>query len=272
MASFRIATFNCFGVPMPSLPRRLVALARELNDHGADVVCLQEVQFHRIRTTLQRLTTGFPHSVYEPFFHAPKGGLLTLSRLPIDTHEYVLYPKRGRRLSPTLADVILHKGALISRIRVAGTPIVVINTHLSANYAGNWDLSHPHARTGRDQLQRLAALVQAQPGDAVVIVGGDFNVPRQSELYYEFIAASGLHDPLAEDMRPTYRPLRGIPARYAAPLDWLLVRYPPELKLHVRSDLFLEHAVPAAGSTTYLSDHIGIEMTLSWNVTRSMLQ
>ena len=114
--------------------------------------------------------------------------------------------------------------------------------------------------------------MQAQPSDAVVIVGGDFNVPRQSELYQEFIAASGLHDPLAEDMRPTYRPLRGIPARFAAPLDWLLVRYPPELDLEVRSDLFLEHAVPTAGTATFLSDHIGIEMTLSWDVTHSMLQ
>jgi endonuclease/exonuclease/phosphatase family metal-dependent hydrolase len=251
----------------------MLSLARELNQHPADVVFLQEVQIHPVRRTLQQRTNTFPHAVYEPFFYAPKGGLLTLARHKIESHLFTLYPERGRRLAPTLADVILHKGVLLSRLELHGTPIVAINTHLSANYAGDWNLAHPYARTERDHLQRLAAIVVAQPDNAIVLVGGDFNVPRHSQLYDEFIAASGLHDPLAGDMRPTYRPMRAIPARFALPIDWLLVRHPALPGLRISSDLFLESAVPfEGGGSGFLSDHAGIELTLSWDRSHSVLQ
>jgi len=44
------------------------------------VVCLQEVQSHAYRRLLARACASYPHAAYAPFVHAPKGGLLTLTR------------------------------------------------------------------------------------------------------------------------------------------------------------------------------------------------
>jgi endonuclease/exonuclease/phosphatase family metal-dependent hydrolase len=273
IVTFRIVTFNCFGIPIPSLARRMATLARTLNQHPADLVCLQEVQLHLVRRMIVRGCHGLPYAAFEPFLYAPKGGLLTLARSPIEAQGFTLYPERGRRLALTIADVALHKGALLTRLQAHGRTIVAINTHLSANYAGDWSPSHPYARTERDQLQRLASLVAAQPADAIVLVGGDFNVPRHSQLYEEFITASGLQDPFANDMRPTYRPMRAIPARFAAPLDWLLIRAPELLGMRIATGRFLEDAQElVGGGQGFISDHIGLELALSWETPHSVLQ
>lgn len=265
--AFSALTFNCFGGLAPGTRRRLLALARELAVRAPDLVCLQEVQLHAHRDLLLRALDTFPHTAHEPFVYAPKGGLLTLARSPIGAARFELYPERGRWYAPTLADVALHKGTLLVKLRVGDTPVVAINTHLSANYSGNWRAENPYARTERTQLQQLAALVRAQPEDTLVLVMGDFNVPRGTWLYEEFLAESGLCDPLAGDARPTYRPMPGIPARYALPLDWLLVRAPALPGLQMRSELCFAEPVPLPGGARgFLSDHIGITLDLTWHV------
>ena len=67
----------------------------EIDSHGADVVCLQEVQAHSYGRLLIQACTRYPASAYAPFVHAPKGGLLTLARLPIAQSTFSLYRDRG---------------------------------------------------------------------------------------------------------------------------------------------------------------------------------
>ncbi|HWQ13869.1 MAG TPA: endonuclease/exonuclease/phosphatase family protein [Roseiflexaceae bacterium] len=271
--TFTALTFNCFGGLAPGTRRRLRTLARELARRAPDVVCLQEVQLHAHHALLLRELDSYPHTAHEPFVYAPKGGLLTLSRAPMAEACFVLYPERGRWYAPTIADIALHKGALLARVKVAGTPVTAINTHLSANYRGDWRPESPYARTERAQLARLAEIVAAEPPEALVLVMGDFNVPRNTWLYEEFLARSGLCDPLAGDARPTYRPHSGIPARYALPLDWLLLRAPPLPGLRAVADLCFSAPLPlVGGGSGFLSDHIGVELTLSWEVGDSVLQ
>ncbi|MEN9936286.1 MAG: hypothetical protein RLZZ387_2865 [Chloroflexota bacterium] len=264
--TFTAVTFNCFGGFAPGTRRRLFALAEELARREPDLVCLQEVQLHSHHELLVRALDSHPHTAHEPFVYAPKGGLLTLSRAPIAEAQFSLYPERGSWYGLTIADVALHKGALLARIDVAGTSVVAINTHLSANYTGDWRPQSAFARTERAQLTLLADLVASQPPESLVLVMGDFNVPRGTWLYEEFIARSGLTDPLAGDTRPTYRPHSGIPARYALPLDWLLLRVPPGLRgLRAEAELCFDRPVAMAGGASgFLSDHIGVELELSW--------
>lgn len=270
---FTAITFNCFGALAPGTRRRLQTLARELALRAPDLICLQEVQLHAHHALIVCSLDTYPHTAHEPFVYAPKGGLLTLASAPIAAASFVLYPERGRWFAPTLADVALHKGMLISRVQAAGTPVVAINTHLSANYRGDWRETSPYARTERAQLRQLAEVVAAQPPDAIVLVMGDFNVPRGTWLYEEFLELSGLTDPLAGDERPTYRPHSGIPARYALPIDWLLYRAPPLPGLEVSADLCFDQPIPFVGSGRgFLSDHIGVQITLSWDTSDSVLQ
>src|SRR5688500_17198599 len=159
MTNFSLLTLNCYGVPAPGTAQRLSLLAQTLNSESLSAVCLQEVQSNRYCKQLRRACTSYPASAFEPFIHAPKGGLLTLSQYAIEESKFLIYEERGLWYTPALADWILHKGILISHMDVSGVPIVLINTHLTANYTGDWNRTNPYAKHEHLQLQQLAKLV-----------------------------------------------------------------------------------------------------------------
>jgi endonuclease/exonuclease/phosphatase family metal-dependent hydrolase len=263
--SFSLLTLNCFGVPTPTTRRRLLAIAQELNRGDYSLACLQEVQASGYVGLLTEACATYPHSAFEPFIYAPKGGLLTLSRLPIEERAFALYRERTIVSPPAVMDWALHKGVLLARVSLAGVPIVVLSTHLSANYSASWGPGSAYARVQRLQLQQLAEIVRGQPASAIVVACGDFNIPRGGQLYDEFLAASGMVDPLAGDMRPTQRMPPGIPARFALPIDFALLRSPPLPGLRLQSDHRLAERLPIAGARAdYLSDHVGIELRVTW--------
>jgi endonuclease/exonuclease/phosphatase family metal-dependent hydrolase len=266
MATFTTLTMNCFGVPAPSTLRRLRTLATELRQLDADVVCLQEVQAHPYRRLLTRLCADvYPYHAHEPFVHAPTGGLLTLSRHPVTQSRFILYRERGLWYTPALADWILHKGVLLTHLQYEGVPIVVLNTHLTANYSGDWSPQNRFAKQEWEQLQQLADLVNTQPSASLVWVVGDFNIPRGSWLADQFLQRSGLIDPLAGDLRPTFRPWKGLPARYAAAIDFNLVRLLPTLPARMTPLLrFEEKRRLPDGQEIFLSDHDALELRLTW--------
>jgi endonuclease/exonuclease/phosphatase family metal-dependent hydrolase len=266
MTTFSLLTLNCFGAGAPLTRRRLLQLAQELNQNTYSVVCLQEVQAHYYnRLLIEACAAVYPACAHEPFVHAPKGGLLTLSQLPIEHQSFTLYRAREIVHIPALMDWLLHKGILYTSITVEQQPIVILNTHLNANYSGDWSRTNRYARAEWDQLKQLAEIVAEQPPGALVIVCGDFNIPRGSWLYEEFLAASGMVDPLAGDTRPTYRAAPGVPARYAIPIDFALVRLPVESSIQLKSDIrFTERVLFRGGRQDYLSDHMAVELLVSW--------
>jgi endonuclease/exonuclease/phosphatase family metal-dependent hydrolase len=266
MPTFSLLTLNCFGVPTGTTRRRLWTLARELEQRDHAIVALQEVQAHRYRRLLSAACTSYPARAYEPFAHAPKGGLLTLARLPIERARFTLY--RSRMISHALAlmDWMLHKGVLETQVTLARVPIVVLNTHLNANYSGDWSETNRYTYNQREQLRQLAEIVAAQSAEALVIACGDFNIPRGCWLYEEFLTASGMLDPLAGDARPTYRTPPGVPERYALPIDFAFVRAPALPGLQISADVcFGDKVALATSQPIYLSDHLGIKLHVAWD-------
>lgn len=269
MPAFSLLTFNCLGAPAPSTRHRLNALAHELNTRTYDVVCLQEVQARVYHRLLAGAVTAYPHQAAEPFVYAPKGGLLTLARPPFAPHTFTLFRARHIAGLPALMDWALHKGVLATQLAVAGTPVVVLNTHLNANYTVNWGERNPYALVEQAQLAQLAEMVRAQPPEALVVAAGDFNIPRDSWLYHEFLQASGMIDPRAGDMQPTHRTPPGIPARFARPIDFAFVRAPALPGLAIESAMaFTEPVAFANGRRGYLSDHNAIELHVRWDAPR----
>ncbi len=124
---------------------------------------------------------------------------------------------------------------------------------------------NPFARHEHNQLQQLAYLVQEQPREAVVIVCGDFNIPRGSWLYDSFLEAGGLSDPLDGNMQPTLRPRRIMPSRYVMPIDFALVRIPHLPGMQLESRLRFQEYVEHQGRQVHLSDHCGVELSLTWD-------
>jgi endonuclease/exonuclease/phosphatase (EEP) superfamily protein YafD len=133
---------------------------------------------------------------------------------------------------------------------------VIINTHILANFMGDWERHGSYARVEEKQLKQLATMVRGQPMNSLILVVGDFNVPRQGMLYSDFLANSGLADPLAGDSRPTLRAPVKIPSRYSLAIDYALYRLPGDRRLKVECDLW------ASGD---LSDHDGIEIQITAN-------
>jgi endonuclease/exonuclease/phosphatase family metal-dependent hydrolase len=271
---FNVVTLNAFGVPLGRTRARLLTIARELNDVRLDAVSLQEVQMYYYAPMLGAAFTNFPYVSWEPHLYAPKGGLMTLSRHPQSRARFIPFDARGWFMGPTIADRMLHKGMLICDMECGETPITLINTHLAANYSGNWDRTNRYARLEAEQLRQLARVVNEQPREHIVIVVGDFNIPRYSWLYEEFLESTGLHDPQGTFHEPTYRPNARLPKEVAALLavaiDHALVRFPDDLEWHHESTIILRDKVRLVdGRHAHLSDHYGIHLRVQWQKKRT---
>jgi endonuclease/exonuclease/phosphatase family metal-dependent hydrolase len=141
---------------------------------------------------------------------------------------------------------------------------VVVNTHLSANRDDDWSPENRFTRLQERELTQLADVVRAVDPAALLVVTGDFNVPRDSAVFERFTATAGLHDLLAGDREPTYRPTERWPNPPA--LDQVLLRAPAEVAVETAARLVLRQAVPLGdGTEAYLSDHFGIAAELRIN-------
>jgi endonuclease/exonuclease/phosphatase family metal-dependent hydrolase len=268
MAQLTVLTMNCLGlpVPLPGLRRRLLALGKALADTDADVACLQEIGRWRYLPLVRHDETRWSHAAATLHPYAPKGGLVTLTRMPVTEQAYYVFRDRGSAASLHATERYQSKGVLQTTIGVGKCQVVVLNTHLAANYQANWGYTNPYAKVERAQLRQLAEVVQSLPEDLLVVVAGDFNVPRHSWLYEELCAATGLIDPLVEAIEPTYRPMPGVPARAAQALDHVLVRAPQTFSLTLEAELcFRDPVLLAHGTTGYLSDHLGVRLVLRWD-------
>lgn len=265
MDSFRFLTFNSFAIMGWRTRRRLLTLARELNDLDLELICLQEIQSHTARRVIFDALEEYDHAAYVPHLHCPRGGLLTIARSPFVDEHFVRYEVQGRLYTPTVMDWLLRKGVLVTHTEWHGVPLVVMNTHLIANYSANWSQTASAAQLQWSQLQQLAHLVRSQPADALVLVAGDFNVPRGSWLYEQFLEESGLHDTMADDDRATYRPLPGVPSYYALPIDFVFVRQPALPGFEIESRLVFSEKVELVDQRLdYLSDHLAIHTSMAW--------
>ena len=262
--SFSLLTQNCFGLWLPHTRSRLQALAKELDQSHYQVVCLQEIQLHRYRKLLIDECTSYPFAFYESYHHCPKGGLLTLSRLPFTSTSFEPYAERGLWYTPMLLDRLFFKGMSMTSLTWDDIPVVIINTHLLANFAGDWKRHGMYARVEEKQLRQLAQVVQTQSRDSIIIVVGDFNIPRGSGLYQDFLVHSGLTDLLAGNSRPTLRVPFGVPTRYPLAIDYVLIRVPDPYSLEIECDLCFSNMYSIDNKRKgYLSDHHGIELRMT---------
>lgn len=260
MASISVLSLNSFGIPFFLGYGRIRRLAAELNRLAPTVICLQEIQQNAYLPLLEReLAAGSKFAHYHNTF-APKGGLFTASSpaCTVIQSEFLPYPNQGRPFSIGFSDWWLNKGVLLLRLEALDRCFIIMNTHLQANYLGEWDISNGQARIQMDQVNYLVELVQAQPEDAWVVLCGDFNFPRQAPPYQQMISRTTLTDPLASDARSTYQPFPFIPgkAKWLITLDYMLYRAPAGDDLKATADI-----LPVVNSSArrplqrFLTDH-----------------
>src|SRR5262249_44519178 len=133
----RLGTFNVWGLPQPfarHVEQRIRKLAARLPDLDLDVLLVQEAWTARVREILIDAgpRAGFHVSTRNP--NASGGGLLILSRLPIQARRFERYVFRGDPERVLDGEYLGAKGFLVARLESADGPISVVNTHLLAHY------------------------------------------------------------------------------------------------------------------------------------------
>lgn len=231
---------------------RLAAIARELDRLDLDAICLQEVDFRHRLPILRSGLTGFPHLVCAPFGPFVKGGLVTLSRHPITAWRYEVYGRRGGWTNRGAADRLIQKGFLVAELDADGARVAVVNTHLLANYNGDWSPQNGFARQEAAELRQLAEAARAMDQDVLLVVAGDLNVPRGGHQAGEFLRATGLRDSLTGDVTPTHRS--------GAAIDYVIARAPEGAGMEIRGRVLYDGRLPLPdGRRGHLSDHMAVE-------------
>lgn len=186
-----------------------------------------------------------------------------MSRWPIRHWHYETYQRRGRWNTLGFADWLIRKGFQVVRLEVAGEAMVVVNTHLLANYAEDWSRESDYALRQWDELQQLARSLATVDASTPLVVAGDLNVPAGTWLHEDFLSSTGLRDVFDGRREPTGRAELGHKKPPQA-IDHVLVRGPQEWRLHASARLvFQEQLRLVTGKSGHLSDHFGIEADIT---------
>jgi exonuclease III len=241
--TLRIATLNVSGLPYPPhLPLRMRAIANFFETSNVDVLLLQEVHTYKILRFLKNNMPSFTHGTYVRTVFGPKGGLVIFSRLPVDGVRFTGVTKGTK------------KGMLITRIN----GVTVVNVHLSANKDGDWS---PHNRYHAKQSRQLndVARQMSQLGGKLVLAG-DFNVARRSDLFDTFIERTHLRDSAGSNDIPSFH-AKFLPSdRTPVCIDFILIR---DMRTISYSHLFTSPVPLAQDVDEYVSSHHAVSAELS---------
>jgi endonuclease/exonuclease/phosphatase family metal-dependent hydrolase len=258
-ARLAVVTLNTRGVPITGsrLAPRYAAIGAALAAGNADVVCFQEViTWWHLRLLWPRMRS-FPHVSFRASRAGPAGGMVTFSRLPVAGtvyHPFGAPPEapgisRGIRLRAGL------KGALETRLASPG--LSVVTTHPVANWDGDWSRENRFYPLHRAQLTILAQVMRDIGGPAVLC--GDFNLARDSSLFDDFMAETGLGDAFEGECPPTFRAEFLPPGKPPHCIDFILTA--GGVKAEAATVVFTEKE-PMPGGPGYVSDHVGLRASL----------
>jgi endonuclease/exonuclease/phosphatase family protein len=255
-----IASLNTRGIPLTGsqLAERYAAIGAGFDAGDADVVCCQEVFTYWHLRRLVRGMRSFRRVSWRSGPFGPAGGLVTFSRRPVAGTAFRRFGRPPRAPGvPTASRVQARlKGALVTRL--ARPELCVINTHPVANYDGDWSEANRYYPLHRAELAVLARVVSEAGPRAVVC--GDFNVSRESTLFGEFMADTGLADAFGGACPATFR-AEYLPAGATTHcIDFILTT--GEVKAESAALVFAEKE-----PLGYVSDHIGLRARLSLTAT-----
>lgn len=157
----RVASYNTWGLPVASqaLVERYRRLPAALLELKADVLCLQEVWTGALR---KKILDGLGDG-----WHAtgmPRGGLLTVSRLPVSGEEFVALPVAKHM---PVEERLAGKGILSVVVATPAGPLRLVNSHLSHGDHENIQrrFLNDHVAKSKDIPIVLGADVNTAPDD-----------------------------------------------------------------------------------------------------------
>src|SRR5207248_1466022 len=120
-STFSIASLNTLGIPFlsPYPLDRYIALCQAFERLRVDIINLQEVHTYNLFHLLKKNLPSYPYVAYERALPGPQGGLVTLSRHPLEKVQFTpfTYPKQMKHALLYASKLIHKKGALVAKIQ-----------------------------------------------------------------------------------------------------------------------------------------------------------
>ncbi|TDC33513.1 endonuclease/exonuclease/phosphatase family protein [Kribbella albertanoniae] len=256
-----VASLNTRGMPLRGsrLGERYAAIGAVFEASDVDVVNFQEVLTYYHLRQLVRAMPSYRFASYRRSAAGPAGGLLTLSRTPIARTGYRRFPMPVAADAAGLPRLSRLKASLKGVLLTSLPGVTVANTHLLANFDGDWSETNRYYRLHQGQLAALGRTVASI--DVPVILSGDFNIARDSSLYGDFIRDTGLVDAFGADCPPTFHASYLHSNQTAHCIDFLLLS-DPSITIEAAQLTFTEQ-LPMPGGPDYLTDHLGLQVSLA---------
>lgn len=263
----RMGTLNAWALPEPlasDVSGRIEAIGAKLPDYDLDVMAFQEVWTASARETLLRAgeRAGLVHSwagdedEWGP--GTARGGLLVLSRLPIEGVHFESFTLRGEpERAVANLEYVSGKGFATVTLRTPEGPLALINTHLHARYKYRPHNFVPH-RTGQ-AIQLAAGYAKTR---APMILVGDFNF-REGEADYRVLTGLlDLRDSAVELDQRENTTLRSNPYRSSLKSrrkDFVFVRDGAKVPLTARTiERVFDEPLELDGREAAYSNHAGL--------------
>ncbi|WP_237771341.1 endonuclease/exonuclease/phosphatase family protein [Kribbella sp. ALI-6-A] len=248
-----IATLNTRGTPVrrSQLAGRYGAIGAAFEASDVDIVNVQEVHSYYHLHLLKTAMPSYGEVNYRPSLLGPAGGLVTFVRGSVAARGYHRLPIGAGLEAPRWSRAAApFKGMLLTRLDRPG--VWLANTHLLANYDGDWSDDSRFTPVHQGQLESLARMIQKL--DDPIIMCGDFNVARESSPFEAFCRRTGLVDAFAGHCPPTFHSEYLEAGKTAHCIDFMLLR---GLEPTSAEQIFTDK-VDLPGGPTYLSDHVGL--------------
>jgi len=267
----KIVSLNMFGSPFHpqhiirsfmrnNVRRRFRASSAVLNSINADILILQEVLDFPHLIYLKRLLSEFPYVIYKKSLYGPRGGLVIFSKIPLERAHYHDFVERGKIHNKSISGLLSLKGILKAKIK--DTNIVVINTHLNQNSDHDWSLNNRYVPILISQLKQLAIYTWSiLEHEDKIILAGDFNMPKDTPYYKDFIKQANLFDIFKNDSFSTYH-LPDLPKEIkVGRIDYIFAS--SSFAVRDKTYILREQIMDESGKLFFASDHMGLVATFS---------
>lgn len=264
-----LVTFNTFGVPFfaPEMTKRYKYIAQEINRGLYDIVCFQEIFSYYNFYLMQRYLTNFPYVAYQKNILGPRGGLAIFSKYPLSDQAFYTYSFPANATTPFYTK-IAQNGFLSCTVK--DFSLRLCTTHLSSDLEHNLSSKDKLYELIRSQSQEAAAQMNLYAKEfSDVILTGDFNIAKHSQLYNAFLSRTQAKDIFAKDEQETYYRNRFkyvYTAHKSCRIDYMFIKSASRKVTAIKTDhMFTEPVAFSSGGKSYLSDHIGLHCTLRVN-------
>lgn len=259
-----LTSLNIKGDPITLFLKKPKARYKKLckiwNASSYDVLQVQEIYFYSQLTLFRKELKSYPYVLFKKSLFGPKGGLVTFSRISIDYYAYYSFSKQWLIGDRSMVTALFPNGFLVLKLK--DVELFFINTHLLANYQGNWTRQGKYFSILQFQAKEFQRFIKRTfSSKSILIASGDYNIAKKSDLYS--LLKGDLTDIFAKDNFPTFHNEFLPEGRENNRVDFIFIKGNKNLSKIVKTGYSLREKVKVLpGKITYVSDHIGLDATL----------